>query len=590
MTNVVPKVAVGWRKPNLPALANTVLGRQLYGPWVFTVAFVFSLLIRLVGLPGLEPLGLGENILLSLGVTVAGYLWLQLITRNLKRIPRVGWVLAIVSVFGVGAIRGLILQWYFTRTLGTDGSLLATRVVSSSIIIGVAILLTSYTHAVVRNRLRALRRLRELRWQLSHSLENNQAQIDRWHKTLQVSVQAKLLAQLRKHLSKDGLVMADHLKDVVGEVVRPLSRELMFDVPNAVDAQLERSRDRGSLGKVYRQAFALEWRAAPGIVTLLTGMAGFPIFSALAAEGRRVFFLVPLAIIYLGYMAANFVYARLQKSRPSWQRILLFALLMTGAAVPGSYVSLILLDYASGLRGQLNALLLGLATMVIAAVVATARAVAQASAEDQRQLELATQELRWLVARTSSIMWERQRELSQLLHGPVQTALSAAAIRLDLAKDDPKQLQQVARESRTSILDAVNALTKPQEVAIVLSRGLESVVNGWQGICQVDLDLPQALEQRLNQDSAAARLTLDIVQEAVGNAIRHGGAKQVRVVIDANIDGQLHILVSNDGTPPTSAAQPGLGTKLLNDCTIWWTRTVGTDGPVLECSLPFTAA
>ena len=47
------------------------------------------------------------------------------------------------------------------------------------------------------------------------------------------------------------------------------------------------------------------------------------------------------------------------------------------------------------------------------------------------------------------------------------------------------------------------------------------------------------------------------MREAIGNAIKHGGAKKVAITADAAPDGKWQLRVANDGTPFDPATAPG---------------------------------
>ena len=48
-----------------------------------------------------------------------------------------------------------------------------------------------------------------------------------------------------------------------------------------------------------------------------------------------------------------------------------------------------------------------------------------------------------------------------------------------------------------------------------------------------------------------------VVREAVGNAVKHGGAKKIAVTCDASAGGGWLLRVANDGTPFDPATAPG---------------------------------
>src|SRR5262249_34991522 len=56
-----------------------------------------------------------------------------------------------------------------------------------------------------------------------------------------------------------------------------------------------------------------------------------------------------------------------------------------------------------------------------------------------------------------------------------------------------------------------------------------------------------------------------IVQEAVSNSIKHGGAKHIRIALDG-ANGKCSLTVEDDGSgfPETTAGHSGLGLRVMN--------------------------
>jgi two-component sensor histidine kinase len=69
----------------------------------------------------------------------------------------------------------------------------------------------------------------------------------------------------------------------------------------------------------------------------------------------------------------------------------------------------------------------------------------------------------------------------------------------------------------------------------------------------------------LDSQQSLARSTVEVLREAITNAIKHGKAKNIRVSITKN--GQLlDLIVDNDGLEVV-AGQQGLGTSVISDLT-----------------------
>ena len=76
--------------------------------------------------------------------------------------------------------------------------------------------------------------------------------------------------------------------------------------------------------------------------------------------------------------------------------------------------------------------------------------------------------------------------------------------------------------------------------------------------------------------------------EAVSNAVRHGRARRVEVAITAGAR-CVEMRVWDDGTTPIGESRAGLGSQILEDCSLEWSRTGDDSGHELRVVLPVEA-
>ena len=121
---------------------------------------------------------------------------------------------------------------------------------------------------------------------------------------------------------------------------------------------------------------------------------------------------------------------------------------------------------------------------------------------------------------------------------------------LDAACD---MLDRTRREVRTAINDLRNddLLTKPLD-RLLRSTGARLNRLGPAAVETAVADLPNGHSPELKRD------VLAIVQEAAANAMRHGGAKTVKISAAPLPKGGFEVSVANDGAPFDVAAVPGV--------------------------------
>lgn len=190
-------------------------------------------------------------------------------------------------------------------------------------------------------------------------------------------------------------------------------------------------------------------------------------------------------------------------------------------------------------------------TIVILADLAIILA-SQTTAVSLRRRRQVLSELR---ERVDELDHERATVASHL-HSTVQSRWSAAALQFQLAAEsgDDEQARRALAETR-EILASMS--TRPTE-----SQGLEAIAEAWEGIAVVNLDLEP------NIPAGAAATVGQIVDEAVANAVRHGRAKHVSVLVRL-VGSDVEVVVSDDGTGVAADAIPGLGSAWRDEVSTW---------------------
>jgi anti-sigma regulatory factor (Ser/Thr protein kinase) len=105
----------------------------------------------------------------------------------------------------------------------------------------------------------------------------------------------------------------------------------------------------------------------------------------------------------------------------------------------------------------------------------------------------------------------------------------------------------------------------------------------------VDLELPDDLAARIDQDPPLASAIVDICTDACSNAVRHGGATSVAMRA-LPVGDTLELVVSDDGAPETDPGLPGLGSGMLDDVSLTWRRRREDGRTVLRATLPLGGA
>lgn len=155
----------------------------------------------------------------------------------------------------------------------------------------------------------------------------------------------------------------------------------------------------------------------------------------------------------------------------------------------------------------------------------------------------------------SAVLARAARSVAYQLHGGAQARLFAGALALEEAADrgDVAALNEALAGVR-AVLET--PLVVPRSDVDVEKAVLESV-DAWRGLCEVDV----TLEGSVSGDAVTVR---HVVDEALVNAVRHGGARRVEVHVGVGAEGRLRIEVHNDGVSPADGARSGLGSAMFD--------------------------
>lgn len=237
-----------------------------------------------------------------------------------------------------------------------------------------------------------------------------------------------------------------------------------------------------------------------------------------------------------------------------------------------------------------KAVLYGLTIMAASVIVfmsmATLDSLDYGARSYRHLLEEENRELSLEMALFEQQLWAARKNWSLVIHGTVQAALTAALTRLNSPLVDSDLGNLVQKD-----LDrAVTALNKTEPAEVKLNSALNELVETWQGVCDIGVEIDAELKKIISSDSRLSMCVNEILKEAVSNAVRHGDARSASISLKQIDSAVLEVLVRNDGLRPSGNARKGLGTALLNELTLEWKLTVdeNRDQTVLLAHLPFS--
>lgn len=199
----------------------------------------------------------------------------------------------------------------------------------------------------------------------------------------------------------------------------------------------------------------------------------------------------------------------------------------------------------------------------------------QRRATERTYLEDLDQELVITLARSRAVA-ELARELSRTLHGTVQSKIVACAMvseqaiesgNVEQLRDALEQAQRVLASSRLGDKAPVGAVAEVRRKVAL-----------WDELCAIDVHIDAGIDGGTGLGERVGR----VVEEGLANAIRHGGATAISVLLEP-VDGGIRIVIDDDGAGPPAAPAPGLGSTVLDQATGGnWALTALPQGARLE--------
>lgn len=176
-------------------------------------------------------------------------------------------------------------------------------------------------------------------------------------------------------------------------------------------------------------------------------------------------------------------------------------------------------------------------------------------------------------------MWIAKSAWYTLLHGKVQSALTAASMRLAGNTD-------FSEDSRSAILNdlqrATEALREPKPEQITVEASLEALKLTWDEIANIEFNAEAQVVSRLNGNPDNSFIFNEVIKEAVSNAIKHGGASEVSISLSLDDADNLVLKAENNGSKPSKRRADGIGSKIfealcLNTSLTWNSSTGKTE-------------
>jgi signal transduction histidine kinase len=167
-------------------------------------------------------------------------------------------------------------------------------------------------------------------------------------------------------------------------------------------------------------------------------------------------------------------------------------------------------------------------------------------------------------------LWVFRKRWLLVLHGSVQSSLTAALARLQSATEVTPVLVELVKQD---LARAEAAVDSGSQENLDLNSGFQALQEVWAGICNINVQISARAQRAIEKNPDTGFCVNEISKEAISNAVRHGEASEANIFIDRTEDDILQVEISNNGSQPAEDKSVGIGTEMLNDVCINWHLT-----------------
>lgn len=376
------------------------------------------------------------------------------------------------------------------------------------------------------------------------------------------AVLAPVVDQVKNELATSPQSISYKLRDVVETVVRPLSHDIARtnNVDDEVSTLSRRAASAYSKGKFPTKLSAGEM-FVPELMLFATAsiaiVSNFITFPEAAFQAS----ILSLVGVWLCYKSAQTIFRRL------WVPFLVSLLINLAVAVITTFVVYFLLIPFGWVLPE-NLFLQFMLSQVLIGLVSYYMQFLRTQRKDaETEMTKVVADLAILNSQLRQEVWLNRRRIASILHGSVQSALYASAIRL--AKIDSPTSQEI----ETVQHDIAAAISKLESVegAETFSDVLHQIQLVWAGAVEVELpSISPDISARLEANHVASACAAEVVREAVSNAVKHGRAEHIVIGVEMTGPHLLGITVTNDGQPMPADVEAGYGTTIMDEVAFSW--------------------
>jgi hypothetical protein len=201
----------------------------------------------------------------------------------------------------------------------------------------------------------------------------------------------------------------------------------------------------------------------------------------------------------------------------------------------------------------------------------------------------ANAETRQLVAHLQHETQINRRNMAQVMHGRLQARLQAASIKLaqaDLITDE------LVREVEADLAGTWFEGFESGADRLSAAEQLAEIAKNWDGICELTFTFEAGVAELVDASARAKTAVVEVIREAVNNAVKHGDADEADAVISLAQPGLVKVVARNavhsapgPSVSGTAGEGGGYGSKMLGQIAQSWAVKFEDGDAILEANI-----
>lgn len=568
---------------------SRLTGRHILGPGVFLSTLAYSMFTHVLGSSDLHNDDYGLRFIAvfiaHLGMMSVAYIFYLIA----KRLPasNFGLTVVILGLAAAGAVRGLILQMILFEFNLSDQAFMLFRLYGGVVTVGAGLAWAMFAFGLKAEWAAKQADLKASQRQLEQLLAETEGKLDTEASDTMSTIESMLQTALIPELMVTPQHAVTKLQSLINDTLRPLSSYLAASQPTitlpALDPGLYRFRWTGLISNLK-----LRDSASPFLIPAVLSTLAINFFLKYLPGNSPVNLgVVAILTLAVPLTVERYVLSRWVDRLRASIRVPLILLLLAFAGFAAGMVFVFLFPGNEALEQlSINA---AVSVLLTGALVGVNQSASIEMSTIEGQLLENEHRLRWNIAAINAQHWLQKKQFARKIHGPVQSEVAAAAIRIERSLSSGA-VEETGERALQTLRDRLARILKDTEGTSAMRPVLAEITETWEGLCNIEVDLPVSVENCLRQDPVCVETVLEIVREACSNAIRHGSADEIKLEFSRYTEDLIRLQVSNNGGRGLESSRRGLGSVYLEDCSYSHSLEITETGAVLTSLVPIRLA